>query len=79
MDVINSQSCLLLHYIVVFMSVCSFYDHLKVHKNENFFGFDFFDFCTVSLLVMLKYEGFVKKKIMIGPLEVGLLRVVLTK
>ncbi len=32
---------------------------LKVHKNENFFGFDF-EFCTVSLLVMLKYEGFVK-------------------
>ncbi len=24
-------------------------------------GFDF-EFCTVSLLVMLKYEGFVKKK-----------------
>ncbi len=33
--------------------------NLKVHKNENFFGFDF-EFCTVSLLVMLKYEGFVK-------------------
>ena len=33
---------------------------LKVHKNENFFGFDF-EICTVSLLVMLKYEGFVKK------------------
>ncbi len=33
---------------------------LKVHKNENFFGFDF-EFCTVSLIVMLKYEGFVKK------------------
>ncbi len=32
---------------------------LKVHKNENFFGFDF-EFCTVSLLVMLKYECFVK-------------------
>jgi hypothetical protein len=27
---------------------------LKVHKNENFFGFDF-EFCTVSLLVMSKY------------------------
>ncbi len=23
---------------------------LKVHKNENFFGFDF-EFCTISLLV----------------------------
>ncbi len=33
---------------------------LKVHKIENFFGFDF-EFCTVSLLVMLKYEGFVTK------------------
>jgi hypothetical protein len=28
---------------------------LKVHRNENFFGFNF-DFCTVSLLVMLKFE-----------------------
>ncbi len=26
---------------------------LKVHKNENFFGFDF-EFCTTSLLVMHK-------------------------
>jgi hypothetical protein len=33
---------------------------LKVHKNENFFGFDF-EIRTVLLLVMLKYEGFVKK------------------
>jgi hypothetical protein len=32
---------------------------LKVQKNDNFFGFDF-EFCTVSLIVMLKYEGFVK-------------------
>ncbi len=31
----------------------------KVQKNENFLGFDF-EFCNVSLLVMLKYEGFVK-------------------
>ncbi len=28
---------------------------LKVHKNENFFGFDF-DFCTASLLIMHKYD-----------------------
>ncbi len=35
---------------------------LKVHKKENFFGFDF-EFCIVSLLVMLIYEGFVKKTI----------------
>jgi hypothetical protein len=33
---------------------------LKVHKNENFFGFDF-EIRIVLLLVMLKYEGFVKK------------------
>jgi hypothetical protein len=33
--------------------------YLKVHKIENFFGFDF-EFCVISLLVMLKYEGFVK-------------------
>jgi hypothetical protein len=26
---------------------------LKVHKNENFFGFDF-EFCTISVLVMHK-------------------------
>ncbi len=26
---------------------------LKVHKNENFFGFDF-ELCTISLLVMNK-------------------------
>ncbi len=32
---------------------------LKVHKNENVFGFDF-EFCPVSLLVTIKYEGFVK-------------------
>ncbi len=27
---------------------------LKVHKNENFFGFDF-EFCNISLLVTSKY------------------------
>jgi hypothetical protein len=27
--------------------------YLKVHKNENFFGFDF-EFCTISVLVMHK-------------------------
>ncbi len=32
---------------------------ITVHKNEKFFGFDF-EFCTVSLLVMLKNKGFVK-------------------
>jgi hypothetical protein len=33
---------------------------LKVHKNENFFGFDF-EFCTISLSVMSKYKDFAKK------------------
>ncbi len=32
---------------------------LKVYKIENFFGSDF-EFCVISLLVMLKYYGFVK-------------------
>jgi hypothetical protein len=32
---------------------------VKVHKTENFFGSDF-EFGTVSLLVKLKYLGFVK-------------------
>ena len=31
---------------------------LKVHKNENFFGSEF-EFCTISLLVLL--NDFVKK------------------
>jgi hypothetical protein len=30
------------------------FSYLKVHKNENFFGFDF-EFCTISLLAMSKY------------------------
>jgi hypothetical protein len=29
-------------------------EDLKVHKNENLFGFDF-EFCTISLLVRSKY------------------------
>jgi hypothetical protein len=37
---LSSKSFLLLNY-------------LKVHKNENFFSFDF-EFCTISLLVMHK-------------------------
>ncbi len=36
-------------------------DGLKVHKNEIFFGSDF-EFFAISLLVMFKYYGFVKKK-----------------
>jgi hypothetical protein len=31
----------------------AYYENLKAHKNENFFGFDF-EFCTISLLVMYK-------------------------
>ncbi len=37
-----------------------YHAHLKVHKSENFFGFDF-EFCTISLLVMSKYYNFAKK------------------
>jgi hypothetical protein len=35
---------------------CTMYSdvHLNVHKIENFFGTDF-EFCVISLLVMLKY------------------------
>ncbi len=29
-------------------------EYLKVHKIENFFGSDF-EFCTISLLLLLKY------------------------
>ncbi len=49
---------------------------LKVHKNESFFGSDF-EFCSISLLVMLKFQGFVKKNLM-GPLlrEIQLFRLV---
>ncbi len=37
-------------YISVFSHILCW---LKVHKNENFFGFDF-EFCTISMLVMHK-------------------------
>jgi hypothetical protein len=55
--------------------MCSFIV-LKVHKIENFFGSDF-EFCVISLLVMLKYYGFVKH-FLIRPLlgEIQLFRVV---
>jgi hypothetical protein len=33
---------------------CAKNNSLKVHKIENFFGSDF-EFCVISLLVMLKY------------------------
>jgi hypothetical protein len=35
-------------------AVVNFNLTLKVHKIENFFGSDF-EFCTISLLVLLKY------------------------
>ncbi len=35
-------------------------NRLKVHKIENFFGSEI-EFYTISLLVGLKYKGFVKK------------------
>jgi hypothetical protein len=46
-----------------------------LHKNKDLFACDF-EFCTVSLLVMLKYYGFVKKAFLIGPLigEIRLFR-----
>ncbi len=33
---------------------------LKVHKNENFFGFDL-ELCNISMLVMHKYKDFSEK------------------
>jgi hypothetical protein len=44
------------HYLGVFLQknlFCIFFNPLKVHKNENFFGFDF-EFCTISMLVLHK-------------------------
>jgi hypothetical protein len=38
---------------------------LKVHKIENFSGSDF-EFCVISLLVMLKHKGFVKNIFLLG-------------
>ena len=44
-------------WLVVYVPLCGFQGQgksvLKVHKNENFFGFDF-EFCPISLLVMHK-------------------------
>jgi hypothetical protein len=44
-----------LHSITVLAHIGAFPNKytLKVHKNENFFGFDF-EFCPISLLVMHK-------------------------
>jgi hypothetical protein len=46
----------IVHYIsfVPIGPLKGWFSCLKVHKNENFFGSDF-EFCTISLLVMLKY------------------------
>ncbi len=63
---------------ILFRTLGITFRSLKAPKNEIFFGFDF-EFCTVSLLVLHKYEGFVKKQFLIGPQwgEVGLFHVVL--
>jgi hypothetical protein len=37
------------------------HETLKVNKNENFFG-SYFEFCSIALLVLLKYNGFVNKQ-----------------
>ncbi len=47
---------------ILFRTLGITFRSLKAPKNEIFFGFDF-EFCTVSLLVLHKYEGFVKKTI----------------
>jgi len=67
---VRSQVCFTIKFslsliLVVITSYCA-RSSTKVHKNENFFGSDF-EICTISLLVILKYYGFVKK-IFIGPL-----------
>ncbi len=49
-------------FVKIYKLICSGKISLKVHKIENFFGFDF-EFYTVSLLVMLKYEGFEQQTI----------------
>ncbi len=38
---------------------------LQVHKIENFFGSEF-EFCTISLSVLLKYQDFVKRIFRLG-------------
>ena len=52
------MKCVIVMYTVhiyrTTFKVLSCFNSLKVHKNENFFGFDF-EFCTFSLLVMSKY------------------------
>ncbi len=45
---------------VLYTVVCD----LKVHKRENFLGFDF-EICTFSLLVMPKCSGFALKKMLL--------------
>ncbi len=45
---------ILMSYTLIEKGVWDAVSNLKVHKNENFFGFDF-EFCTISLLVMSKY------------------------
>jgi hypothetical protein len=49
---IHTSACL--HDFYVGNTVSGKKNHLKVHKNEIFFGSEC-EFCTISLLVMLKY------------------------
>jgi hypothetical protein len=52
-EILVVQSSLALNAKNGFLKVKAPGGPLKVHKNENFFGFDF-EFCPISLLVMHK-------------------------
>jgi len=56
--IIRCLKCYEINFLVfrctIFRKIGRYDICLKVHKNENFFGFDF-EFCTISLLVMSKY------------------------
>jgi hypothetical protein len=61
----NCVCQLVLQYNVHCVQPTEMYNHvynhrLKVHKNENFIGFDF-EFCTISLLVMSNIKILQKK------------------
>ncbi len=61
-DLADSQKYILYMYSIAAIPICAVVSGvcalsaraLKVHKIENFFGSDF-EFCVISLLVMLKY------------------------
>ncbi len=57
LQVLNGYYCPLLRYL----KLCFFTDKpIKEQKIENFFGSDF-EFCTISLLVVLADLGYVKE------------------